>query len=82
MLFEWSVLFTLSVGCLEVFSSQPNLVLTLRKIHESSDLEECLEFQLLVFQLVRSQFDEDDEAVGKSLQNSLWNRQPARGSTA
>ena len=52
------VLFTHSVGRLEV-------VLTLGKFHQSSGLEECWEFQLLVFQWIRSQFDDDDEAVGR-----------------
>ena len=49
------------------FSKQPKLFLTLRKnCHQSSDHEECLEFQLLVFQLFRSQFVDEDEAVGIS----------------
>ena len=61
------VLFTLPVGCLEVLlqstETGPN---SEKKFHESSDHEECLEFQRLVFQLFRSQFVDEDEAVGRS----------------
>ena len=58
------VLFTLSVGCLEVFlqatETCPNseIFFTNRQT-----LKECREFQLLIFQWVRSQCDDDDEAV-------------------
>ena len=52
-----------------------------RHFHELSNREECLEFQLLVVQLLRSQFvdeDEDDRSPRDSLQTlqSVW------GSTA
>ena len=66
------VLFTHRVGCLEVFlqatETGPN---SENYCHESSDHEECLDFPLLVFQLVRSQFVDEDEAVGKSHRDSL-----------
>ena len=44
-------------------SRQPKPVLTLWKNHQSSGLEECWEFQLLVFHWVWSHVDDDDEAV-------------------
>ena len=60
------VLFTLTVGSLEVFLRSNEAGRNSGKnVHESSDHEECLEFQLLVFQWVRSQFVDDDEAVGE-----------------
>ena len=42
---------------------QPKLVLNSKKIHELSDREECQEFQLLVVQLLRSQFVDEDEVT-------------------
>ena len=64
MLFEWVFCSHASVGCLEVFlqatETGPN---SEKCFHESSDHEECLEFQLLVFQLFRSQFVDEDDAV-------------------
>ena len=59
-----------------------NWSLLWEKIHDSLDHEECLEFQLLVFHLFRSQFVDEDEAVGKFPRDSFWNLQPVRGSTA
>ena len=57
------VLSTLPVG---LSPGQPKLVLNLRrKFHEWPDREECQEFQLLVVQLSRSPFvDEDDGDEG------------------
>ena len=65
------VLFRLFVGCLEGFLQSTETGPNSEKNHESSDHEECLEFQLLVFQLFRSQCDDDDEAVGKFHRDSL-----------
>ena len=65
LLFEWVFCSHSPSVVWKFFSSKPKLVLTLRKIHKSSNLEEGWEFQLLVFHQVRSQFDDDDEAVGR-----------------
>ena len=43
--------------------SNRNLSEPRENFHQSSGFEECLEFQLLVFQWVWSHFDDDDEAV-------------------
>ena len=76
------VLFTLPFGCLEVFLQSTVTGPNSEKNHESSDHEECLEFQLLVFKLFQSQFVDEDEAVGKSHRDSSKNLEPVRGSTA
>ena len=79
MPFEW--VFSLHLppdGCLEVFLQSTETGPNSEKFHESSDHEECLEFQLLVFQMLRSQFVDEDEAVGRSPRNL----QPVRRSTA
>ena len=48
------------------FFDDPRLQSLVEQTSRASDLEECWEFQLLVFQWSRSQFDDDDEAVGRS----------------
>ena len=49
------------VGYREVYFRKPKLVLNSQKNHELSDREECQEFQLLVVQLSRSHFVDEDE---------------------
>ena len=82
VLFDWVFCSHSQSVVWQFFSSQPKLVPTLRKNHQSSDHDECLEFPLLVFQLFRSQFVDEDEAVGRSPRDSLEDLQPVRGSTA
>ena len=64
MLYEWRSVRTPPSVVGKLISRQPKLVPTLKN-HELSDREECQELQLLVFQWVRSKFDDDDEAVGR-----------------
>ena len=82
MLFEWVFCSHLPSVVWKIISSQPKLVLTLGKNQGLSEHEECLEFHLLVVQLFRSQFVDEDEAVCMSPCHSLQNLQPVRGSTA
>ena len=75
------VLFTLPSVVGTFISSQPKLVLTLKKkFHELPDREECEEFHLLVVRLLRSHFVDEDDG-DRCPCDCLLNLQPVRGST-
>ena len=82
MLFEWVCCSHPPVGCLEVFLQSTETSPNSEKFSQIVGPWRMLRIPTARLPNVRSQFDDDDEAVGRFPRDSLKNLQPLWGSTA